>query len=335
MATTKPPSKPTNAILPSGAKLGRYKVIRKLSAGGFGVVYLATRTDGQSVAIKEFLPSVIACRLPTDGGHVQVQNKSHIKRFRDGLDAFFREADTLARIHNDRVIHIWDVFEANGTAYFAMPVEKGGTLQSLIRHREQALPDRVLTRVFSEAALGIQALHDEGLLHLDIKPSNLWVRPDGSVVVLDLGASRWEDEEGRIAQLARTPGFAAPEQHGTKRARALTVRTDVYGLGASLYAAIERQPAMPAPKRHSNEMSLLKRRLGQHSTALLEIVDISMNLLPGDRYASATAFRAALRSAPRMRQQSRPPRDHLGGVPGWEKIITPMRQRDMDVLTPS
>ena len=324
MATKKAQAKSTNAILPAGSRLGRYTVSRKLSAGGFGVVYLALRSDGQPVAIKEFLPSVMVCRTPSDKGQVEVRNAAHAKRFKDGLEAFFREADTLARIHNDRVIQIWDVFEANGTAYFAMPVEKGGTLQTLIRSQATPLPDAKLVHLFSEAALGIQTLHEAGLMHLDIKPSNLWVRPDGSVVVLDLGASRWEDEEGRIAQLARTPGFAAPEQHGTKRARSLTVRTDVYGLGASLYAAIERRPPPPAPSRHHDDLSLLKRRLGQHSTALLEIVDKSMSLLQGDRFASAREFRDALRQVPHASGKSLPPRDHLEAALEWKKLITPL-----------
>lgn len=318
MANRKNTNKPINAILPAGHRIGKYTVARKLSAGGFGVVYLALRSsDGQPVAIKEFLPSVMSCRGPGDKGQVMVKNPSHAKRFKDGLDAFFREADILARIHNDRVIQIWDVFEANGTAYFAMPVEKGGTVQSLIRSQPFPLSDAKLAHVFSEAALGIQTLHEAGLLHLDIKPSNLWVRPDGSVVVLDLGASRWEDEEGRIAQLARTPGFAAPEQHGTKRARSLTVRTDVYGLGASLYAAIERRPAPPAPQRRPDELSLLKRRLGQHSTALLEVVDRAMSLLPGDRFASARDFRSALRRVSRLSSSSLRPRDHLFAQNDW------------------
>lgn len=326
MASKKTSSKPTNAILPTGSRIGRYTVSRKLSAGGFGVVYLALRSDGQPVAIKEFLPSVMSCRTVSDKGQVKVRNPSHAKRFKEGLDAFFREADILARIHNDRVIQIWDVFEANGTAYFAMPVEKGGTLQALIRSQSTPLSDSKLVHLFSEAALGIQTLHEGGLMHLDIKPSNLWVRPDGSVVVLDLGASRWEDEEGRIAQLARTPGFAAPEQHGTKRARALTVRTDVYGLGASLYAAIERRPAPPAPHRHADDLSLLKRRLGQHSTGLLEVVDKAMSLLQGDRFASAREFRDALRNVPRASSKSLPPRDHLVAAPLAENKIPPLDQ---------
>jgi serine/threonine protein kinase len=275
-----------NTPLSPGSRLSRYTIQRRLSAGGFGVVYLAQRQDGRLVAIKEFLPTVIACRQPSDRGHINLRMPTQEGRFRDGLEAFFREADILSKINDPRVIQVWDVFEANGTAYFAMPLEKGGTLQAAIRATKRPMEDAELRRIFIEACMGVEALHTAGLLHLDIKPSNLWLRPDGSVVVLDLGASRWEDEEGRVAHLARTPGFAAPEQHGARRTRGLTTRTDIYGMASTLYAAIERRPALPAPERRPEDTTMAERRLGQRSHALLSVIDRGMALLPGDRYAS-------------------------------------------------
>lgn len=303
----------TNVPLRPGAKISRYTVLRRLSAGGFGVVYVARREDGKLVAIKEFLPSVIACRTPQDHGTIQLKNPVDKRRFRDGLEAFFREADTLAKIHDDRVIAVWDVFEANGTAYFAMPVEKGITLQTAIRSAPLPLSDEVLRAMFVRAAQGLEVLHAHGLLHLDIKPSNLWLRPDQSVVVLDLGASRWEDEEGRTGQLARTPGFAAPEQHGAVKVRDLTVRTDVYGLAASLYAALEGSPPPSAPARSPRHPPLVRRRLSQRSTHLLQIVDRGMALDPAKRYATMAQMRQALEAVPRLNEEGLSYQDGLGG----------------------
>lgn len=289
-----------NATLAPGTTLARYTIQRRLSAGGFGVVYLAQRQhDGRLVAIKEFLPTVIDCRRPSDRGQVVLRDASQQARYIDGLEAFFREADILSRIDDPRVIRVWDVFQANGTAYFAMPLEKGGTVQAMVRAARHPVPDQELRRIFIEACQGVEALHAASLLHLDLKPSNLWLRPDGSVVVLDLGASRWEDEEGRVAHLARTPGFAAPEQHGAKRTRGLTVRTDVYGLAASLYACIEGRPPKPAPDRSPRDVSLSRRRLGQRAPDLLEVVDHGLALLPGDRFATARAMRDALQAVNR------------------------------------
>lgn len=300
-----------NLPLAPGTRLPRYAIERKLSSGGFGVVYLARREDGQAVAIKEFLPSVLDCR--TQKGTAQVSVPSNdIRRFRDGLEAFFREADTLAKLHDPRVIPVWDVFEANGTAYFAMPLEKGCTLQAAIRHRPVPFSDAELRSIFLEASLGVQALHDRGLLHLDIKPSNLWVRPEGTVVVLDLGASRWQDEEGRASQMARTPGFAAPEQHGMNKGSALGPHTDVYGLSATMYAALEGKPPAPAPQRLPGEFGLSVRRLGQRDQQLLALIDQGMAPDPLHRWPGMVAWRQALERIPRL--SSRAP--FLSGRPG-------------------
>lgn len=288
----------SNDPLRPGFRLSRYSIVRRLSAGGFGVVYVARREDGKLVAIKEFLPSVIACRRPEDKGIIKLRGSTDTRRFRDGLEAFFREADTLAKIHDDRVIAVWDVFEANGTAYFAMPIEKGITLQAAIRSNPIPMSDAKVREIFIKACQGVEVLHQHGLLHLDLKPSNLWLRPDGSVVVLDLGASRWEDEEGRTGQLARTPGFAAPEQHGAVKVKELTVKTDVYGLAATLYATLEGSPPQSAPGRSDKQMPFHQRRLGQHSSRLLSVVDRGMQLNPASRWASAQEMRQALEKLP-------------------------------------
>jgi serine/threonine protein kinase len=287
----------TNLPLQKGVRLNRYRIHRRLAAGGFGVVYLGERDDGRKVAIKEFLPSVIACRK--DGERVTLANKVLSDRFRSGLQAFFREADMLSRIHDDRVIAIWDVFEANGTAYFAMPFEKGHTVQALVKRRGW-VSDATARRLFVEASHGVEVLHRCNLLHLDLKPDNLWVRPDGSVVVLDLGASRWSDEEGLTLRLARTPGFAAPEQHRGRKA-VLDVRTDVYGLAAALRALLEGQSPPTAPQRMKQPGEGMGRRWrGQRDAQLLAVVDRGMALNPADRWPTVEAWRKALEALPRL-----------------------------------
>lgn len=289
-------SRPSFANLPlePGTRLNRYAVGRRLSAGGFGVVYQATRDDGHPVAIKEFLPSVIDCRTRPGTPAIQVEPGATARRFQEGLEAFFREAHTLMRLDNPRIIQVWDVFEANGTAYFAMPQEKGATLQTAVRQRPSSFSDGALQAIFLEAAMGVHALHAHGLYHLDIKPSNLWLRPDGGVIVLDLGASRWQDEEGQASQLARTPGFAAPEQHGCKHADRLGAATDVYGLSATLYAAMEGTPPLPAPQRYEGQPTLAQVRRGQRDPRLLALVDRGMALQPEDRWPDVGAWRLAL-----------------------------------------
>ena len=292
--------RPNNQMLPPGTRIARYEIIRKLASGGFGVVYLARREDGQPVALKEFLPQGIRCRPRGSGVVVRCSDPHDQSRFQDGMRAFFREADMLAAVHNDRVIPIWDVFQENGTAYFAMPVEKGGTLQDLVRRRGQALSEQEIARLFVQAAQGVMALHDRGLLHLDIKPNNLWVRPDGSLLVLDLGASRWEDEQIRDAHLARTPGFAAPEQHGNAQGKRLTPATDVYGLSAALFACIAQSPPPPANRRVVGDRptTLL---YGRASPVLLDFIEQGLSM-SSSRRPTLREFTSTLSKLPRLKE---------------------------------
>ena len=286
-----------NLPLPEGARLGRYTVIKKLAAGGFGVVYQASRADGEMVAIKEFLPTVLPCRLKNADDDVFIEDPEKRSRFQDGLTAFFREADVLSRLHLPHVVSIWDVFEARGTAYFAMPLESGMTLRHWVT-RSVPRPDtnRIVTLMMA-ACEGVSRLHAEGLLHLDITPRNLWVRPGQEVLVLDLGASRWEDEEGRLSHLARTPGFAAPEQHGvgkTKNPLVLTPRTDVYGLAATLLYCLEPHVLPEATLRSRADAPLSRLLMGRHSPRLLDVIDWGLALTSSDRPASVLDWKREL-----------------------------------------
>lgn len=299
------PKKANNAVLSSGAVVGRYTITKKLSNGGFGVVYMAQRNDGVSVALKEFLPSVIACRTANDKGQIVCKDPTDALRFEKGLKAFFREADMLAQVHNPRIIPIWDVFRANGTAYFAMPVERGGTLHAAMR--SSRLSEQQLQHIFIQACKGVEALHAKSLLHLDIKPSNMWLRPDDSVLILDLGASRWEDEEMKNAQMSRTPGFAAPEQHDDKKIAQLGVRTDVYGLCASLLTCLMGTTPPPANKRSAGGPVVSSPQLGQSSSELLRIINKGMSLQPEMRYKTVADLRRELERVPRLMDHQRWP----------------------------
>lgn len=293
-----------NAVLPASHKMGRYRIIKRMASGGFGVVYLAQRDDGEMVAMKEFLPSIFVCRKK--GVTVKVEASDEARRFQQGLESFFREADTLAKIQNDKIVPIWDVFQANGTAYFTMPIEKGGTIQALARLGKFGTSEADVRSLFIEACKGVEVLHSKGLLHLDIKPSNLWVRPDRSVVVLDLGASRWEDEEIKNLNLARTPGFAAPEQHSTFNTESipLSTRTDIYGICASMLSFLSGHPPISAPERRVFHPPVAWSMMGQVSPALLHVIDKGMSLRPALRYDSVAHLRAALENVPRLSTSS-------------------------------
>lgn len=303
-------SKPSfkNALLNPQDKVGRYVIQKKLASGGFGVVYMALRDDGQQVALKEFLPSIFSCR--PSGRHIRVEKEQEQYRFSQGLASFFREADTLAKIQSTRIIPIWDVFKENGTAYFAMPVERGGTLQALIRMSRRGVSEVDLRHIFVEACKGVEVLHQHGLLHLDLKPSNLWVRPDRSVLVLDLGASRWEDDQVKNMHMARTPGFAAPEQHGALKTKGqphipLSAKTDIYGMCASLLSCLSGHPPLSAPERRPFFAPVAWSQMGQASTELLQVIEQGMSMRVGLRQKDMSQLRSQLENLPRLQSSPR------------------------------
>ena len=216
----------------------------------------------------------------------------------------------LAPVHHPRILPIWDVFKENGPAYFPMPLEQGGPLQSWLRNSRHDMSESDLRSVFVDACKGVEVLHSKGLLHLDIKPSNLWVRPDRSVLVLDLGASRWEDEEVKTSQMARTPGFAAPEQHSQFKNNSVSPLTDVYGLCASLLSCLLQGPPPPAPTRKMVDDTIVFQKIGQASSEMLRLINKGMSMTPAFRHKSVQALRMDLERLPRLAHAARWP-EHL------------------------
>jgi len=277
--------------LPAGIRVGRYTLLHPLAAGGFGVVYQA-RSDQQSdVAIKEFFPAFIGSRA-ADGIRIEPAPAERHK-FEQGIQSFFAEADRLAHLNHPRVIRVLDLFAAHGTAYLVMPLEPGGTLREWMRHGRRP-SDAQLLHWGVQAAEGVEAMHRGNLLHLDLKPSNLWERPDGSLLVLDLGASRWK-EAANMGQGVRTPGYAAPEQQASTHPP-LTVATDVYGLCATLWALAEGQHPPDASSRHARDMMSRQARRGQRSFQMMSVIDRGMDLDVNGRWRTAETVRRALLS---------------------------------------
>ena len=285
---------PNNFIL-----VNKYKIITKISSGGFGAVYMVKSKDGRTYAMKEFLPTSVPCRMNKKTINISIDNDKDRKKFNNGLDSFFQESDTIRKINHKNIIQVFDVFRANGTAYFTMPLEIGTTLNYIIRNEKEKLTEEFLINIFIQACDGLHTLHSHNLLHLDIKPNNLWVRPDNSLVILDLGAARYRDNYHLLAPPARTPGYAAPEQHNvstTKRAYNLTPQTDIYGLSASLYACINGQPPKIAKQRSHKDQTLFNERKGQYSDQLLKLIDKGLSLSIYDRVQSVSEFRNILLS---------------------------------------
>lgn len=263
---------PNNQALPVGYQLQDYEIRKVLSAGGFSFVYIARDKNKQTVAIKEYLP--IALALRADGEKVQVNSPESSVSFGYGLKCFFEEGRTLANINHKNIVRVINFFRANETVYMVMQYERGRSLQEYILGRNEPVPENFVRRVFSELLNGLREVHAQKLLHLDIKPANIYIRMDGSPVLLDFGSARQTLNEAQ-PQLppSYTPGFASPEQYIDRKL--LGPWSDVYSVGATMYGCLVRAAPMPADQRLKKNLLLPAEKIGDgiYSRSLLRIID--------------------------------------------------------------
>ncbi len=209
-------------------RIGRYAVSGRVGSGGFATVLRA---------IDEVLQSVVAIKVLA----------ANWAREADMRDRFIVEARLLRRADSDRVVRVHDIGDLpDGRPYFVMTFADRGTLAQ--RLGPTPVPWRTAVSAVAEITRGLQVLHDAGILHRDVKPSNVLFRslPGGREQVLlgDLGLGKLLGQTSGMTMVGGTPGFMAPEQGFT--GVPLGVRTDVYGAGAVLYRALTgRSPHDP------------------------------------------------------------------------------------------
>jgi serine/threonine protein kinase len=295
-------SKLTPAALPAGTLVGGYRLLRKLSAGGFGIVYLAVAPDGQQVAIKEYLPASLATREP--GQCLPQVPPDKLSLYRLGLKSFFEEGRALAQISHASVVGVLNFFRENDTVYMVMNHLEGATLQDFIlaaRDLRQArvLGEATIRSLFDEVLRGLRIVHQRKMLHLDLKPANLFITDDDRAVMLDFGAAREVlAKEGQFVRPMYTPGFAAPEMY--RRDQDLGPWTDIYAIGASLYACMHGAPPPDVPQRQAGDglPAALERLRPAYSDSLIDVVRWCMQLDALARPQSVFALQRALSREP-------------------------------------
>ena len=282
----------SNQALPLGYKLQGYTIQKVLSAGGFSFVYIARDAKGEIVAIKEYLPTALALR--TEGEHVEAATES-LGSFRYGLKCFFEEGRALATINHKNIVRVLNFFRGNNTVYMVMQYERGQSLQDLILGQAEPVDERFVRLVFSELLNGLREVHSQKLLHLDIKPANIYIRQDRTPVLLDFGSARQTLSEVQpILVPSYTSGFAAPEQYGDHTL--LGPWSDLYSVGASMYACLVHAAPMSAEHRMKEDRLQPAKKMGKsiYSDSLLEIIDNCMALNHMERPQSVFALQKSL-----------------------------------------
>jgi serine/threonine protein kinase len=197
-----------------------------------------------------------------------------------------------------------------------MRYERGRTLQQHSHQRRGALDEPWIRKTFAELLNGLREVHSNKLLHLDIKPGNVYVRNDGTPLLLDFGAARQTlSEEGRKLPPTYTPGFASPEQHAKRQD--LGPWSDVYSVGATMYACLAAAPPLSASERVEKDALIPARRAwaGKYSAELLDTIDWCLRLNHMERPQSVFALQKALRGEKEPeRRGSMPLLDQLKGI---------------------
>jgi serine/threonine protein kinase len=271
--------------------LGGYVIHSVLGQGGFGITYRAKNSGRGEVAIKEFFPD----------GNTRVQQRvippSSITAtdFLEMRQKFLEEAHTLERFmrgsNHPHIVDVFEVFEANNTAYMVMELLEGQTLEARIQKLGQ-LKAAEVRNIADDLCNALEAVHSARLLHRDIKPANVFLTGDGRAVLLDFGSAR-AFTAGRTMRHTRmvTPGYAPLEQYSSE-AR-VSSATDVYALSATLYHALTGNAPPTALDRMNG--AKLKPLKNNFSAGMRQAIEQGLSLQIADRPADAKAFVALVK----------------------------------------
>jgi serine/threonine-protein kinase PpkA len=193
--------------------IGRIKVLRLIGEGGMSRVYLASRESDDEPLVVKIL-------------------RSEVTRDKRALARFIEEYNLVERISTRHVARIQGHGVSEDNAYLVMEFFDGGDLNK--RLAGKALPPGEALRIFRELMFALGDIHEQGILHRDLKPQNLMFRADGSLAIVDFGVAKHVDSIDRTnkGEILGTPRYMSPEQ---VQGRALDLRTDIYSAGVLLY----------------------------------------------------------------------------------------------------
>ncbi len=288
--------------LPAGHTLHWYRIESVLGQGGFGITYLARDTNlDHEVAIKEYLPTDLATR--SEDSSVVPISDGQSETYGWGLHRFINEAQTLVKFRHPNIVQVVAVFEANNTAYMVMEYVEGRTLEDALRYKKVD-GEESLNQIFSAVLEGLELIHNAGFIHRDIKPDNIYLRGDGTPVLLDFGSARQAiGAQTRTLTALVSPGYAPLEQYdnSTEGERKQGPWTDIYALGATMYRAVVGK-APPDAMQRVNAMvggkdpyvSATEFGNYRYSETFLRAIDYALSFHPEERPQSIAEWRVAL-----------------------------------------
>lgn len=293
----------TALALPAGMRLHEYRLDAVLGDGAFAITYRGWDENLRlPVAIKEFFPTELMERGADAAACLRAGGDAALYEW--GLGRFIAEAQVLAQFKHPNIVRVSRYFTANQTAYIVMDYEQGESLSSALRRKDRPVDEAAMRALFMPLLEGLRMVHGKRYLHRDIKPGNIYLREDGTPLLLDFGAARLEFGASGAEQLsALTPRYAPPEQYSPDGEQGPW--SDLYSLGATIYRCITGEAPVEAPARAdalraSRPDPLVPAReagAGRYSSELLDAVDWSLRVDPHERPQSAGELLARLTGA--------------------------------------
>ena len=284
--------------LPDGHLINEYVIDKLVGVGGFGLTYLATDQNlNLPVALKEYFPTDIARRggEGDDDTSIRPSADSNHETFQWGLTRFLDEARTLATFRHPNIVRVMRFFQANATAYMVMEYVQGASLADWIRTR-RPLPQTAIERIALPLIDGLGTIHRTTYLHRDVKPSNIYIREDGSPVLLDFGSAR-STSGGRDLTAIVSPGYAPVEQYSESSTQGPW--TDLYAMGGVMYWMVTGKKPVDATARLKNDPQPRAADSGDpalYSSEFLQSIDWALQPDELQRPQSSEELLARLRS---------------------------------------
>lgn len=233
--------------LEPGTMLRQYRIDSVVGQGGFGITYLAFDTDLQRrVAIKECYPRDFVSR---EGTTVVPTGASETKDFQWALGKFIDEATTLARFKHPGIVQVLQIIkDENKSAYIVLEFVEGQSFDQWLKSQSGPPDEESLKSVIAPLLDALEVVHENNIAHRDIAPDNIYIRQDGTAVLLDFGAAKQTlGQQTRTLNLVVKDGYSAPEQYYAEGRQGPW--TDVYAFAATLYRAISGKRPIDAMAR--------------------------------------------------------------------------------------
>lgn len=282
-------------VLPQGTILHgtscSYTIIKMLGQGTFGITYLASTSYGESVAVKEFFMREINGR---NGSSVTSGNKKGMVDYY--RKKFVREAGNLSKLHHPNIISVREAWAENDTVYYSMEYLDGGSLDDLILS-EGGLTEADALRYTREMATALMFMHNNKMLHLDLKPSNVMLT-HGHAVLIDFGYAKQYAADGLPESSATigkgTLGYAPIEQNNPNEWKDFPVTMDIYALGATMFKMLTGHTPPEASEVLNNGFPYGEMQACGIDPAITKVVSAAMAPLKKNRIHTVEAFVAML-----------------------------------------